>query len=124
MTNLNDHLNNAFDLSYLETSGFPQTTFTSIGILGGGTAGYFAALSLKRSHPDMNVTVIESSKIPVIGVGESTTTEVLPFLHHFLGFDPIEFFQEVRPTLKFGIEFDWGCPGDYKFNFNSKLLSC
>jgi tryptophan halogenase len=118
MTKINDLVQTAFDLSYLESSGFPSTTFKSVGILGGGTAGYLAALSLRRSHPNLEVKVIESSKIPVIGVGESTTTEIVPFLHHFLGLDPIEFFKEVKPTLKLGIEFDWGCPGDYKFNFN------
>jgi tryptophan 7-halogenase len=118
MKNLSHSINKAFDLSYLLTSGFPTTRFTSIGVLGGGTAGYFTAMALKRSFPHIKVNVIESSKIPVIGVGESTTTEIVPFLHHFLGLDPIEFFQKVKPTLKFGIEFDWGCPGDYKFNFN------
>lgn len=118
MKNFNDLINKAFDLSYLDSTGFPDTTFKKVGILGGGTAGYFAALALRRAHPNLDVTVIESSKIPVIGVGESTTTEIVPFLHHFLGLDPIECLTEVQPTLKFGIEFDWGCPGDYKFNFN------
>lgn len=117
MSNLENHLNNTFDLSYLSTSEFPETDFQSVGVLGGGTAGYFAALALKRCHPQLNVSVIESSKIPVIGVGESTTTEVLPFLHRLLEFDPIEFFAEVEPTLKMGIHFDWGAK-DSKFNFN------
>ncbi|MCB0348364.1 MAG: tryptophan 7-halogenase [Bdellovibrionales bacterium] len=118
MKKINDHINNAFDLSYLDSTGFPDTRFNTVGILGGGTAGYLTALALRRAHPKLQITIIESSKIPVIGVGESTTTEIVPFLHHFLGLDPIEFFQEVKPTLKFGIEFDWGYPGDYKFNFN------
>ena len=118
MSNLMDSLEKAFDLSYLNSSEFPQTDIKSIGILGGGTAGYFAALALNKAHPNIDVTIIESSQIPVIGVGESTTTEILPFLHHFLEFDPIEFFNEVEPTLKLGIQFDWGSPGDYKFNFN------
>lgn len=86
--------------------------------MGGGTAGYLAALALKQLHPDIQTTVIESSKIPVIGVGESTTTEIVPFLHKTLGINPERFFEEVRPTLKLGIRFEWGCPGDYHFNFN------
>ena len=118
MKNITDLLNEAFDLSYLESSEFPETEFQSVGILGGGTAGYFAALALRKCHPHLKITIIESSKIPVIGVGESTTTEIVPFLHRFLGFDPWEFFAEVQPTLKLGIQFDWGEPGDYKFNFN------
>ncbi len=118
MKTLADNIENAFDLSYLEFGPVPETEIKTIGILGGGTAGYLAALALQKHHPNIKVQVIESSKIPVIGVGESTTTEIVPFLHRTLEIDPAEFFREVEPTLKFGIRFDWGCPGDYKFNFS------
>lgn len=118
MASLSEHIENAFDLSYTEFSRVPTTEIKTIGILGGGTAGYLAALALKKLHPQIKTSVIESSKIPVIGVGESTTTEIVPFLHRTLGIDPQTFFREVEPTLKLGIRFDWGCPGDYHFNFN------
>lgn len=118
MSELAQHIENAFDLSYLEFPKCPETAIKSIGILGGGTAGYLTALAIQRLHPQIKVTVIESSKIPVIGVGESTTSEIIPFLHRTLGIDPGEFFREVEPTLKLGIRFSWGCPDDYKFNFN------
>jgi len=36
-------------------------------------AGYISALYLKAMFPDSETILIESSKIPVIGVGESTT---------------------------------------------------
>ena len=71
MDNFSSHINNAFNLDYLATSEFPKTDFRSIGILGGGTAGYFTALALAKCHPDIKVSIVESSKIPVIGVGES-----------------------------------------------------
>jgi tryptophan halogenase len=116
--NLNDHIDNVFDLSYLDHSEFSATTIRSIGIVGGGTAGYLTALALNKCHPEIKVTLIESSKIPIIGVGESTTTEIVPFLHRLLEIDPVEFFKEVEPTIKLGIRFDWGMPGDYKFNFS------
>jgi tryptophan 7-halogenase len=118
MASVADHIDNAFDLSYTDFPKFPATEIKSIGILGGGTAGYLAALALTKLHPQIRTSVIESSKIPVIGVGESTTTEIVPFLHRTLGIDPQAFFKEVEPTLKLGIRFDWGCPGDYHFNFN------
>ncbi len=86
-------------------------------VVGGGTAGYFAALALKREFPDVDVTLIESSKIPVIGVGEATTTLMPPFLHVQLGLDIVELYRDVRPTWKMGIKFDWGLPGDYYFNY-------
>src|SRR5262249_50825184 len=59
-------------------------------VVGGGTAGYFAALAIKRALPSLQVTLIESSKIPIIGVGEATTTLMPPFLHLQLGIDILE----------------------------------
>jgi tryptophan halogenase len=95
----------------------PQSEYRTVGILGGGTAGYLTGLSLKAGRPGLDVTVIESSRIPVIGVGEATTSEIVPYLHRILGLDVHEFYREVRPTWKFGIKFVWGFPGDYYFNF-------
>jgi tryptophan halogenase len=115
---INDHIENAFDLSYLEFPKCPKTEIKSIGIIGGGTAGYLAALALNKYHPQIKTSVVESSKIPVIGVGESTTSEIVSFLHKGLGIDPITFFKEVQPTLKFGIRFNWGAPNQDKFNFS------
>jgi tryptophan halogenase len=89
----------------------------SVGVLGGGTAGYLAALALKRRFSALRVVVVESSAIPVIGVGEATTTLMPPFLHHQLGIDVVELYREVRPTWKLGIKFDWGLPGDYFFTY-------
>ena len=86
-------------------------------VVGGGTAGYFTALALRRELPDLDVTLVESSKIPIIGVGEATTTLMPPFLHHQLGIDIVDLYREVRPTWKLGIKFEWGLPGDYSFNF-------
>jgi tryptophan halogenase len=86
-------------------------------VVGGGTAGYFAALALKHELPYLDVTLIESSKIPIIGVGEATTTLMPPFLHLQLGLDIVELYRDVRPTWKMGIRFDWGLPGNYYFNY-------
>lgn len=80
----------------------------SIAVLGGGTAGYFAAIFLKRRHPSLDVTVLEAPNIPIIGVGEATTTLLPPFLFGALGIDPVELHERVRPTFKLGICFDWG----------------
>jgi tryptophan 7-halogenase len=85
---------------------FPRT----VGVVGGGTAGYFAALALKRRFPELDVTLIDSSALPVIGVGEATTTLMPPFLHRQLGLDIVEMFRAVRPTFKLGIKFLWGPP--------------
>jgi tryptophan halogenase len=94
-----------------------KTNLRSAIVVGGGTAGYFAALALKTAIPELVVTLIESSKIPIIGVGEATTTLMPPFLHVQLGIDIVELYRAVRPTWKLGIKFDWGLPGDYSFMY-------
>jgi tryptophan halogenase len=82
--------------------------YRSVAVIGGGTAGWLAALAVQRRFPDVAVTVIESRDIPIIGVGEATTTLMPPFLHGELGLDAAELFAAVRPTFKLGIRFEWG----------------
>lgn len=89
--------------------------YRSVAVLGGGTAGYLTALALRRHFPSLRVAVLESPRVPIIGVGEATTDGMVPFLHHFLGIDIVEFYREVRPTWKLGIMFDWGAPEDRRF---------
>jgi glycine/D-amino acid oxidase-like deaminating enzyme len=84
-------------------------------IVGGGTAGWLAALMLQdaisRKQLAAKVTVVESSKIPTIGVGEGTTAVFRQMLHHF-GFDEFEFLRETEATIKFGIRHkDWKTKG-------------
>jgi tryptophan halogenase len=86
-------------------------------VLGGGTAGYFSALALRKWFPDLRITIVESSKIPIIGVGEATTPPLLPFLHNFLGLDIEALYRQVRPTWKLGIRFDWGNRGGFNYPF-------
>ncbi len=88
-----------------------------IGVIGGGTAGYLTAIALKRWKPSLDVTLVESSAIPIIGVGEATTPPLLPFLHRFLGIDPHELHRVVRPTWKLGIKFEWANPGPFNYPF-------
>jgi tryptophan halogenase len=80
-------------------------------VLGGGTAGWLSAFLLQdfcRQHQlSAKVTVIESSKIPVIGVGEGTTAIFKTFLDSF-GLEETEFLRETRGTIKYGIRHkDW-----------------
>src|SRR5947209_4231692 len=44
----------------------PQAIRT-VGIIGGGTAGYLTALALRAWRPWLSVTLVESRDIPVIG---------------------------------------------------------
>jgi len=94
-----------------------ETRVRTVAILGSGTAGLLAALTLRRKLPDLDVTVIASRRIPVIGVGEATTPLLPALLHGTLGIDMADFFQQVRPTWKLGIRFLWGKPAPYSFNY-------
>ena len=81
-------------------------------IVGGGTAGWLAALMLRDAaaragHPTTRVTVVESSKLGTIGVGEGTTAVFRMMLKH-LGLDEMDFLRETGATVKFGIRHrDW-----------------
>ena len=92
--------------------------YQTICVFGGGTAGYMSALGLKAQLPHLAVTLIESSDIPIIGVGEATVSEFVSFLHEYLKLDIVEFYETLRPTWKQGIRFEWGQPGDYHFNYS------
>ena len=86
-------------------------------IVGGGTAGWLSALMLQeeiaRQKLNATVTVVESSKIPTIGVGEGTTAVFRQMLKHF-GFDEFEFLRETQATIKFGIRHkDWRRKGHH-----------
>jgi tryptophan halogenase len=86
-------------------------------ILGGGSAGFLSALTFKAVLPGVKVTVLHSSGIPVIGVGESTTRALPAFLHGTLGLDRKEFYQAVRPIWKVGQRLDWGAKDRPHFNY-------
>ena len=81
-------------------------------IVGGGTAGWLTAAYLakylalsERSH--LEVTVLESPEIGVIGVGEGTFPTIRTTLQ-FLGIDERRFIRETSATFKQGIRFvDW-----------------
>ena len=91
--------------------------YRTIGIIGGGTAGYLTALAFRKHLPHLRVTLIESPTIPIIGVGEGTTPIMVKFMHSYLEKDVHELFRRVQPTWKLGVRFDWGLPGDYAFNY-------
>ena len=89
----------------------------TLGIVGGGTAGYLTALAFRRRHPEIEVHLIESSALPIIGVGEATTPLMPQFLHVDLGLDIHSFFRQVEPTFKLGIRFDWGPEDAHRFHY-------
>jgi len=84
-------------------------------VLGGGSAGFLAAIAIKTKLPHLQVTVVRSKEIGVIGVGESTTPYTPDHLHGYLKLDLGEFYRLAKPSFKLGIKFLWG-PRPY-FNY-------
>lgn len=77
-------------------------------VLGGGSAGLLAALTLRRRLPDLEVTVLRSPGIGIIGVGEGTAIGFVTHLFDYLKIDPNDFYQQAEPTWKLGLKFLWG----------------
>ena len=53
---------------------------SSIVIVGGGSSGWMTAAALSKVFKDIHITLVESSKIGIIGVGESTLSLINKFL--------------------------------------------
>lgn len=92
----------------------------SIVVLGGGSAGLLAALTLKRKIPALSVEVIYSSRLGVIGVGEGTTPYLPSHIHHYLGYGEHEVFEAIRPVFKLGIRFTWGKRPFFDYTFTRR----
>ena len=76
-----------------------------ITIVGGGTIGWLTAFILSKKSPFHVYTVVESSKHPIIGVGESLTglmTDV--FLDPEFQLNELEFLKKTWSLPKYGIQ--------------------
>ena len=75
-------------------------------IAGGGTAGWIAASALAYQLKDqIEVTLVESSQIGTVGVGEATVPPIRNF-HRFMNIDEQEFMRAVAGTFKLSISFE------------------
>ena len=91
-------------------------------VLGGGSAGLLAALSLKKHLPQLAVRVVFSREIGIIGVGEGSTADLPNHLHGFLGIDPGDFHKRARPTWKLGVHFLWGPRASFDYSFTKTYV--
>jgi tryptophan halogenase len=79
----------------------------SIAVVGGGTAGLIAATILRKKL-NIQVDVIHSKKIGIIGVGEGSTEHFNEYLQ-FMNINPYDVIKQCDATYKSGIMFEgWG----------------
>lgn len=76
----------------------------NIVIVGGGGSGWMTASYMSTFLEDVNITLIESSDIPVIGVGESTLLPMVEFMEK-LGLDEKDWMPECNAAYKSSICF-------------------
>ena len=76
----------------------------SLTVAGGGTAGLISALILKQ-RSNLEVNLIYSSNIGIVGVGEGSTEHFKEFID-FVGISANEIITECDGTFKVGVMFD------------------
>jgi tryptophan halogenase len=86
-------------------------------VVGGGSAGFLAAITLKARLPQLDVVVVRSKEIGIIGVGEGSTGILPAHLHGYLGIDQREFYAKADPIWKLGIRFLWGPRPAFDYSF-------
>lgn len=103
---------------------------TKIIIAGGGSSGWIAASYIfKALNFNVDITVIESPKIPKIGVGEATIPTIKEELFDFLQIPEKEWMPVCKGTYKLGIKFiNWkrnaSEGGDHYYHSFGEMPSC
>lgn len=95
-----------------------QDPIKKIVIVGGGTAGWIAAATLGNifKQKDVQIELVESDEIGIIGVGEATIPPLLATIRS-LGIDEVEFIKATQASFKWGIQFeDWRVKGESYFH--------
>lgn len=73
-------------------------------IVGGGSSGWMAAAYLSARVPQLKITLVEASDVPVIGVGESTIGLTRRF-HEAFALDEKAFMRASNAAFKVAIRF-------------------
>ena len=91
-------------------------------VVGGGTAGWLTALSIRQKFPTSNVTLVKSDEIGIIGVGEATTPNLIALLR-FLEIDLTAVLLKTNGSIKNAIQFkNWnGDDTSYYHSFGENL---
>ena len=74
-------------------------------IAGSGTAGLISAIMLKQAFPHASITIISSSEIGIVGVGEGSTEHWRNFMNR-CEIPLLEMLAETKATHKYGLRFE------------------
>lgn len=86
-------------------------------VIGGGSAGWIAALMVQRRYPTAQVTVIASSEIGILGAGEGVTPHFIGDFLDEVGIPLSDLIASSATTLKHGIRFtNWNGEGGSYFH--------
>jgi tryptophan halogenase len=87
-------------------------------IVGGGAAGWITALFMQDAYPESDITLIENSKIGILGAGESTLSAFVGFLRR-VNIPIKEIIAATSATVKIGSKFvGWTKGGEYTLPFD------
>jgi flavin-dependent dehydrogenase len=81
-----------------------SSNIKKIVVVGGGTAGWMTAALLVKKYPEKDITVIEASEIPTVGVGESTLSGINEYLN-LLELKDEDWMKECNASYKLSIKF-------------------
>ena len=81
-------------------------------IVGGGTAGCISALILKQKFPKIDVNIIESKNVGIVGVGESSTEHWTDFCN-FVDIPILNVLKYCKATFKSGVYFENWAKNDF-----------
>ncbi|XVQ90080.1 tryptophan halogenase family protein [Microbispora siamensis] len=86
-------------------------------VVGGGTAGWMTATYLQATLRDkISITVVESDRVPTVGVGEATFSTVRGFFRS-IGLEEQEWMPACNATYKLAIRFEnWREPGHHFYH--------
>jgi len=96
-------------------------TVQSVVVLGGGSAGFMAAITLKRKLPHLKVRILRSPDIGIIGVGEGTTPAFPRHFFEYLRLKPQQFYADAEPTWKLGLKLLWGPRPEFYYPFSREF---
>ncbi|MER2493284.1 tryptophan halogenase family protein [Catenovulum sediminis] len=90
-------------------------------VVGGGTSGWMSAALLKKVLGNVvDIELVESDSIGIVGVGEATIPPI-QHVNEVLGINEAEFMRETKATIKLAIKFEnWRVKGeDYFHTFSA-----